>query len=157
MSDGHQLITAVCPLGLNQICHLTVQRLITVSETRDSKGSIYHTSAVLSPNEQLRSSEPELMADGTFADGMSGRASVASTRSSASAGGFYSDRTKCSLAALARHGKRFVVVALRGQIWFAELNNQPSSEVMHDSTRLSASNSRCVFALSPCLLAKNDD
>lgn len=109
---------AVCPLGLNQICHLTARRLVTVSEAKDSKATIYHTTAVLSPNEppkkelveytvesarSLIPSEPEeedLIADGT-----------------------------CSMAALARHGKKCVVVALNGQIWFIELTGHPSSEV----------------------------
>lgn len=62
--------------------------------------------------------------------GTSGRGSVTSGRSSScSSAGYLEPNSKCALAALARHGKRFVVVALRGQIWFAELSNQPSSEV----------------------------
>lgn len=110
---------AVCPLGLNQICHLTIQRLITINETKDSKGNIYHTSAVLSPSESRSSPNQS-------ADGSERAASIGSSRSS-SAGSF--EPGKCALAALARHGKRFVVVALRGQIWFAELTSQLSSEV----------------------------
>lgn len=110
-----QMVTAVCPLGLNQICHLTGHRLVTVSESRDSKGTVYHTSAVLSPNEPTTSSS----VDAISVDG----------RTSAGSGSRFPDIGRCSLAALARHGKKFVAVALRGQIWFAELGHHPSSEV----------------------------
>lgn len=114
-----QMISAVCPLGLNQICHLTGHSLLTVSEARDSKGTVYNTAAVLSPGEV------------NSADSSTTDVSIEIGRSS-----FVNDITcslmdkgRCSLTALARHGKKFIAVALRGQIWFAELSHHPSSEV----------------------------
>lgn len=111
------MVTAVCPLGLNQICHLTGHRLVTISEARDSKGTVYHTSAVLSPNEPRSKSFDDPLVDGTAISLENGSS-------------FHPlDVGRCSLAALARHGKKFVAVALRGQVWFAELSHHPSSEV----------------------------
>lgn len=122
-------MAAVCPLGLNQICHLTLKgdRFITVSESRDSKGTIYHTSAVLSPNDQSQPDTPVTTAGDIKNGGR--RDSVSSEKSAVSQEPSEVTGKKCSLAALTRHGKKFVVVALRGQIWFTEINNQPSSEV----------------------------
>ena len=113
------MVTAVCPLGLNQICHLIGHRLVTISEARDSKGTVFHTSAVLSPNEPSSTSS-------SF-ENMDGGGKAISVEN----GSPYHplDIGRCSLAALARHGKKFVAVALRGQVWFAELTHHPSSEV----------------------------
>ncbi|XP_046630925.1 cilia- and flagella-associated protein 57-like [Daphnia pulicaria] len=113
-----QMISAVCPLGLNQICHLTGHSLLTVSEARDSKGTVYNTAAVLSPGElnSADSSTTDLSIE-------IGRSSFVNDITCS-----LMDKGRCSLTALARHGKKFIAVALRGQIWFAELSHHPSSE-----------------------------
>lgn len=117
---GQQMISAVCPIGLNQICHLTGFNLLTVSEARDSKGTVYHTAAVLTPDEPGGASSSST-GDVTMDVGHS--SSISEPTSS------LFDKGRCSLTALARHGKKFVAVALRGQIWFTELSHHASSEV----------------------------
>ncbi|XP_032791524.2 LOW QUALITY PROTEIN: cilia- and flagella-associated protein 57 [Daphnia magna] len=116
---GQQMISAVCPIGLNQICHLTGFNLLTVSEARDSKGTVYHTAAVLTPDEPGGASSSST-GDVTMDVGHS--SSISEPTSS------LFDKGRCSLTALARHGKKFVAVALRGQIWFTELSHHASSE-----------------------------
>ena len=117
--SGQQIISAVCPIGLNQICHLTGHSLLTVSEARDSKGTVYNTAAVLSPGDlnSTTSSSTDVTIEVRHSS------FVNESKSSLINGG------RCSLTALARHGKKFIAVALRGQIWFAELSHHPSSEV----------------------------
>ena len=107
--SGQQIISAVCPIGLNQICHLTGHSLLTVSEARDSKGTVYNTAAVLSPGDlnSTTSSSTDVTIEVRHSS------FVNESKSSLINGG------RCSLTALARHGKKFIAVALRGQIWFA--------------------------------------
>ena len=120
------MVTAVCPLGLNQVCHLTGHSFVTVSESRDSKGTVYHPAAVLSPNEP-----GVIITSGVDIDSKRNSSNVDPPANPLDAG-------RCSLAALARHGKKYVAVALRGQIWFAELSHHPSSEVCGDCNLLSS-------------------
>lgn len=119
IDSGQQMVTAVCPLGLNQVCHLTGHSFVTVSETRDSKGTVYHPAAVLSPN------EPGMATTSAIDIVINGKRNSNDVDPPANP----LDAGRCSLAALARHGKKYVAVALRGQIWFAELGHHPSSEV----------------------------
>ena len=133
---GNQLVTAICPLGLNQICHLTGHSQVTVSEARDSKGTVYYTAAVLAPGtpQRHRASVSSGTNGWSAATGPADATQPNSARPSSALSDSVSpcpqlDLGRCSIAALSRHGKKFVVAALRGQIWFAELSGDPSSEV----------------------------
>ena len=147
IDPGHQLVTAICPLGLNQICHLTGHSQVTVSEARDSKGTVYYTAAVLAPGD-LQRTRPTNSSSinggwptaGPLQSAPTTDVTHPNSAASARPSSAMSDGTspcpvpqlelgRCSLAAVSRHGKKFIVAALCGQIWFAELTSDPSSEV----------------------------
>ena len=99
-------IKAVCPMGADQICYLTGDDLVVVSEARDMKGTLYLTTGAFRPKPQQTT---KAVASTVEDDGQD--ITLASTN--------------YSLITSTFHGQKYIAVSIDGQIWFSKMHNQP--------------------------------